>query len=142
MKDILLDNRNDRVIASIKNIILERLWLLALSMKDKETVGECGTVLNKSAAGEDYKWGLRFYVLLIECFREWASAMDDADIIQKYARIKEVAPILEEDVYYFQALEHAPLDHSRVDEILRARHLQKELSRFPLRQNAQSECDR
>ena len=119
MKDILLDNRNDRVIASIKNIILERLWLLALSMKDKETVGECGTVLNKSAAGEDYKWGLRFYVLLIECFREWASAMDDADIIQKYARIKEVAPILEEDVYYFQALEHAPLDHSRVDEILR-----------------------
>ncbi len=119
MKDVLLDNRNDRVIASIKNIILERLWLLALSMKDKETVGECGTVLNKSATGEDYKWGLRFYVLLIECFREWASAMDDADIIQKYARIKEVAPILEEDVYYFQALEHAPLDHSRVDEILK-----------------------
>jgi hypothetical protein len=86
-------------------------------MKDKNNVGECGTVLNKSANGEEYKWGLRFYVLLIECFREWAAATDDVDITQKYTRIKEIAPILEEDVYYFQALENAPLDHGPVDEI-------------------------
>ena len=118
IKDLFHDNFNQIVIDAIKTVILERLWLLVLSMKDKTSVGDCGTVLNKSAGGEEYKWGLRFYILLTECFRGWAGLTDDPELHQKYNRIREVVPLLEEDVYYFQALEEHPLDHYKSDELL------------------------
>ena len=87
-------------------------------MKDKNNVERCGTILNKSAVGNEYLWGLRFYILLIECFRQWAAFTEDPDLIQKYNRLKETVPIFEDDVYYFQALESDGLDHHKVDELL------------------------
>lgn len=91
-------------------------------MKDKKSVENCGTILIKSAKDDEYKWGLRFYILLIECFRQWAAFTEDSDFIQKFNRLKEKVPILEDDVYYFQALENNRLDHHKVDEMLQDFH--------------------
>lgn len=118
MKDIFCDVSNERVKDTLKRNILERLWLLAMSMRDKKNVASCGTVLNKSAKGNEYRWGLRFYILLIECFRQWASFTADDEINSKYNDLRKKVPIIEDDVYYFQALEHQYLDHHKADQLL------------------------
>lgn len=108
---------NERVKEAIKKNILERLWLLAMSMRDKKSVSQCGTILNKSATGAEYKWGLRFYILLIECFRQWAAFTADDEINSKYNDLHSKVPVLEDDVYYFQALENQLLNHTKADEL-------------------------
>ena len=118
IKDLFSDLFNQRVIDAIKSTVLERLWLLALSMKDKTRLSDCGSVLNKSASGEDYKWGLRFYVLLLECFKQWTIYTEDPDFVQKYNRIKETIPLVEDDYYYPQTITSKLLDHSKVDLLL------------------------
>lgn len=80
---------------------MERLWLLVILMKDKTQVGACGSVLNKTAEGDDYWWGVRFYILLIECFREWATFTDDTDFSDRFEWLKKVVPYIDEDIYYF-----------------------------------------
>ena len=87
-------------------------------MKDKTAVEHCGKILNKSATGDEYKWGLRFYILLIECLRGWAEYNDDPDFISKYKRLKETVPIHDEEIYYYQNVEINGIDHRKVDELL------------------------
>lgn len=115
IKDLFSDLFNVRAIEAIKNTVFERLWILALSMKEKQRVGDCGTVLNKSATGDEYKWGLRFYVLLLECFKQWTLYTEDADFAQKYERLKEAVPLVEDEFYYPQYIMDQVLDHSKAD---------------------------
>lgn len=112
------DAGNEQVKEAIKKNILERLWLMAMSMRDKKSPSQCGTILNKSATGAEYKWGLRFYVLLMECLRQWAAFTADEEIFNKYNDLKDKVPIMEDDVYYFESLEMKPLDHRKVDELV------------------------
>ena len=115
---MVIDIDQEQVKTSVKSTILERLWLLALSMKDKTSVEHCGTVLNKSAAGEEYKWGFRFYVLLMECLRGWAHYFGDKDLKTKFKRLQDSVPIIEEDFYYYQNVELNHIDHKKVDELM------------------------
>lgn len=118
IKDLFSDLFNQKVIDAIKAIFIERLWLLALSMKDKSHISECGSILSKTAADDEYKWGLRFYVLLIECFHQWTIYTDDQDFKQKWNRIKESVPIVEDEFYYPQSITQNFLNHSKVDALL------------------------
>ena len=116
IKDLFTDLFSEKFVEIIKATVFERLWLLALSMKDKSKVSECGSVLNKSAAGDEYKWGFRFYILLIECFKNWSLYTEE--FYQKYDRLKEIVPITEDDFYYPQNITRNFLDHSKVDKLL------------------------
>jgi hypothetical protein len=118
IKDLFSDLFNQRAIDAIKSTVFERLWILALSMKDKTRLAECGTILNKSAAGEDYKWGLRFYILLLECFRQWTVYTEDQDFSTKFARLKEAVPVVEDEIYYPQVIINQVLDHSKADALM------------------------
>ena len=42
-------------------------------VKNKETWKECGIIFNKKANKHDieYLWGVRFFVLLYNCFEAW-----------------------------------------------------------------------
>lgn len=115
IKDLFSDLFNVRAIEAIKNTVFERLWILALSMKEKQRIGDCGTVLNKSATGDEYKWGVRFYVLLLECFKQWTLYTEDADFAQKYERLKEAVPLVEDEFYYPQYIMDQVLDHTKAD---------------------------
>ena len=118
IKDLFTDLFSQKFVDLVKATVVERLWLLALSMKDKNRLSDCGSVLSKNAVGQDFVWGFRFFVLLVECFRNWAVYTDDNDLVQKYARMKEVVPVHDNDLYYPQALAERPLDHSKVDLLL------------------------
>lgn len=72
-------------------------------MKDNVQISDCGTVLNKSAVGDDFKWGLRFYILLLNCFKQWAAFTDDDDIKARRDELDQHISTYE-DVYYFQEL--------------------------------------
>lgn len=117
VKDVFIDVNNDQVKEALKRNMLERLWLMAMSVRDKKSVGQCGTILSKSAAGSDYRWGLRFYILLIECMRHWAAFTADEEINIKFRDLQEKVPVLEDDVYIYQDLETRPLDHRRADQL-------------------------
>jgi len=43
-------------------------------MQNKKNWIDCGNIHSKNAKkfDEDYVWGLKFYVLILECFKYWA----------------------------------------------------------------------
>ncbi len=114
---MFIDVSNDQVKEALKKNMLERLWLMAMSVRDKKSVSQCGTILSKSAVGMDYNWGLRFYLLLIESIRHWAAFTADEEINIKFKDLQEKVPIMEEDVYMYQDLETKRLDHHRADQL-------------------------
>lgn len=53
-------------------------------MKKKEKWIDCGNIHNKKVKKfeENYIWGLKFYTLLLECFKIW-SIIDDVNFGEK-----------------------------------------------------------
>lgn len=44
---------------------------MAISVNEIMNVENCGCIISKSLEGDEYKWGLRFYILLLDCFSNW-----------------------------------------------------------------------
>lgn len=70
-------------------------------MNDKKDISDCGNVLNKSVINDGYKWGLRFYILLMECFAQWSLFTDDPEIKSKKSQLNGHIKEMEDNIYYF-----------------------------------------
>jgi hypothetical protein len=85
---------------SLSANIQQRLFLMGWIVKDKESWKDCGTILNRTAKGENYIWGLRFYKLLLECFQNWAIIDESGNIAEAFEKLKNSVDICETMVYW------------------------------------------
>ncbi len=86
-------------------------------MKGKKSWKDCGTILNKVAKGENYTWGLRFYKLLIECFRSWDAIDVSKNISESWNKLKVAVPICEDIIYYEYPADELPRRHKKLNEL-------------------------
>ena len=72
---------------------------MAYTMKKKDDWKDCGDILNKQAKKGDleYLWGLRFYQLLIDCFKVWM--LLDIQFEKNFEKIQRDCPLQEEMIY-------------------------------------------
>lgn len=90
-------------------------------MKTNIWVKDCGTILKKTAKGEEYAWGVRFYKLLTECFQAWAIMDEKGEIGQSFEELKAAGvPLMEDNVYYEADASKLPQQHQTLDKLLQS----------------------
>lgn len=88
-------------------------------MKGNRSVRECGTVLKKTATGDEFTWGLRFYKLLTECFQAWAIMDEKGDIAKSLEELQlSGIPMLDEVIYYKVDASNLPAQHRALETLL------------------------
>lgn len=116
MKDVYLRNReNPSVKMSLRNILLERIFLVLSVAADMKSLEECGTIFG--AAGEEPEqsvWMQRLYVLLTECFGEWAKD----SLKTKFRELDKRLFRLSKTVYFTQTPSD-DIDHREFEEAVR-----------------------
>ena len=102
---------DELVFYMVTQLLLIDIFELAIDMVDKSWA-EAEEVLFKVAEDKDRTWGLRFYVLLTECFKEWGLYLkpknkDDTDSIYRrmYNDLKVKIPFCPLDLYYYTDIE-------------------------------------
>lgn len=62
--------QTEKIFNYMREYIISRLSIMGLLVKNKESWKDCGIIFNKKFTKNDpeYIWGVRFYVLLIDCF--------------------------------------------------------------------------
>lgn len=70
VKDVVNQVYSQQTFQDLALILKERFYVLLTVMKQKKKWIECGDILNKKCKylNQEYLWGLRFFVLLVECF--------------------------------------------------------------------------
>lgn len=102
---------DDLIFHMVTQLLLIDLFELAIDMtgKDWSAAEEC---LNTSSKDGDRVWGLRFYILLTECYKEWGQFLkptnkDGSDSIFKrmHSDLAVKVPICPLDLYYYADVE-------------------------------------
>ena len=84
VKEITKNITNQEVFDFVKTILKEKLVQIALLMKNKSKLIDCGVIHNKSVkkTEHNYLWGLKFFILVLECFSMW-SIIDPDNFIKE-----------------------------------------------------------
>ena len=100
---------------SIRNIIIERLYLILESSVDKTNLKECGEIFHPNLDNQaDIVWSIRLYVLVAECFQEWTKD----NPIKKYQDLSKSIMKFPKSVY-FQQITTKSIDHKSIDEYMK-----------------------
>ena len=100
VKELTQKIYNKKTFDSLSKNIQQRLFIMGFIVKDKESWKDCGIILNKTAKGENYIWGLRFYKLLMECFQNWSIIDETGNIAETFEKLKNSVDICDTMVYY------------------------------------------
>ena len=91
-------------------------------MNNKKNWRDCGNILSKNAKKFDtnYVWGVRFYVLLLECFFTW-SLMDQQRFGSNNEKFYESVPQVEENqqFYYHINIDQINDSNNQLDKLLK-----------------------
>lgn len=102
---------------SIRNILLERVYLFLQPTIEKTVIQDCAKIFHTTEANEsDQLWALRFYVLMTECFSEWIKD----SMKTKYKKLNESLQKLPKDIYFNQHTGEV-IDHSVFDEMINSK---------------------
>ena len=98
---------------SIRNIFLERLFLILQVAEGKNNLSDCAAIFGPDENNETEKtWAARLYVLMTECFSEWISD----SLKTKYQKLDNSIYKFQKKVYFNQItgneIEHQTLDET------------------------------
>lgn len=102
---------DDLIFHIVTNILLIDVFEIAIDMAGKSWP-HAEEVLFRNCSERDRVWGLRFYILLTECFKEWGMYLkptnkDNSESIFKrmYTDLAAKVPMCTLDLYYYADLE-------------------------------------
>ena len=109
-KDLIL-LFDEMIFYMVTQVLLIDLFEIAIDIAGK-TWNQAEEVLFRYAEDKDRTWGLRFYILITECFKEWGMYLrptnkDNSDSIFKrmYNDLTAKIPLCPIDLYYYTDIE-------------------------------------
>ena len=97
LKEIVYIQNNEFIFKIFKKILWKRLFEIIIKI-ERNDIRSFSKVLNDYCIDDDLIFGLRFFILLSECFKNWATKNKFFE--KGFLEIKEKFFIINEDIYW------------------------------------------